>query len=200
MEVGLSLQCLFCHIKGDDSAHESLESSEEAHPTSSPEVSSESESSTTFTSSASSIDLDAFLGPERRIQSGSLTTYKIVGDNIDKEIKPRHMRSDNQARSLHYFHSYAVRDRVNLDSYDDSTSAPDPSVIDLESLLPSPEDTEEIRHNMAILVARTLKKYIPYFLQYGKGVERHITHEFYEEMTQKSDVVSCICYMTCICV
>ena len=56
------------------------------------------------------------------------------------------MRSDNQTRSLHYFHSYAVRDRLNLDDYDDNPSAPDQSSIDLELLLPSSDDARDIRH------------------------------------------------------
>ena len=42
----------------------------------------------------------------------SLKTYKIIGDNLDKNVKPsaRDMRSDHQTRSLHYYHAYAVRD------------------------------------------------------------------------------------------
>ncbi len=60
-------------------------------------------------------DIDAFLGPESPPAAGVLTTFKIVGDNIDKNVKPRDMRSDYQTRSLHYFHAYAVRDRLNLD-------------------------------------------------------------------------------------
>ncbi len=43
------------------------------------------------------------------------TGYKIVFDNIDKNVNPRHMRSDNQTRSLHYVQSYAVKDRINYD-------------------------------------------------------------------------------------
>ena len=39
---------------------------------------------------------------------------KIVGDNVDKTVKPRHMQSDRQNQSLHYFHLYAVCDRINL--------------------------------------------------------------------------------------
>ena len=30
------------------------------------------------------------------------TGFKIVGDNIDKTVHPRHMRSDRQTISLHY--------------------------------------------------------------------------------------------------
>ena len=43
-----------------------------------------------------------------------LPLYKLVGDNIDKVVKPRHMRIDHQAKSLHYFHSYAVKDRIDF--------------------------------------------------------------------------------------
>ena len=186
------------HTKGDDDAYESTE---EDHPTPSPEIisSEDTESSHSSSSLTSSIDLDTFLGPEYPRPSGHLTTFKIVGDNIDKEVKPRHMRSDNQTRSLHYFHSYAVRDRLNLDSYDDNPSAPDQSSIDLELLLPSSDDARDIRHNMTILIARILKKYMPYFSKFAKGLERHITHDFYEEMAQRSVVVSRPFHVVMLC-
>lgn len=100
------------------------------------------------------------------------------------------MRSDYQTQSLHYFHAYAVRDQVNLDHVDDCPSAPDQSSINLELLFPSKDDEREMICNVAILIARTLKKHIPYFSKYGKGVEKHIWHQFYEEMSRKSEVVS----------
>eukprot|EP00731_Ephydatia_muelleri_P014001 Em0007g1311a len=40
--------------------------------------------------------------------------FKRVGDNIDKTIKPRDMRINNQANSVHYFNVYAVGDRINF--------------------------------------------------------------------------------------
>ena len=40
--------------------------------------------------------------------------YKVVGDNVDKKVKPRHMRSDNQSKDLHYFHLYAAKDRIDF--------------------------------------------------------------------------------------
>ena len=51
-----------------------------------------------------------------------LDTFKIIGENIDKDIKPRDMRADHRTRSLHYFHTYAVKDRIELDKYSDDTS------------------------------------------------------------------------------
>lgn len=46
-------------------------------------------------------------------------SFKIVGDNIDKNVQPRFMRVDAPTRSLHYFHAYAVKDRVDLSSFSD---------------------------------------------------------------------------------
>ena len=64
--------------------------SEAADPTSPPDISSEEmyqSSSASVLSGVSSIDLDSFLGPEHPVPAGSLTTFKIVGDNIDKNVK-----------------------------------------------------------------------------------------------------------------
>ena len=55
------------------------------------------------------------------VQSTGLTSlpskwsvFKIVGDNVDKNVKPRFMHIHSQTRSLHYFHAYAVKDHLNL--------------------------------------------------------------------------------------
>ena len=43
---------------------------------------------------------------ERR--ATQLPLYTIVGDNIDKTVKPRYMRAESQGNnSLHYFHFFA---------------------------------------------------------------------------------------------
>ena len=140
-------------------------------------------------SPSSSIDPDTFLGPEFTPLS-LLPTFKIVGDNIiDKEVKPRNMRSDYQAWSLHYFHLYAVKDRIDLSKCEDQPSAPDVSSIDLQMFLPSDSDDTTLYRNMGILIVRILMKHIPFFTTYGKGIEQHIRHQFTEEMSQKSTVV-----------
>ena len=42
--------------------------------------------------------------------------FKLVGDNLDKTIKPRDMCVDHLPQSLHYFNVYAVSDRVDFSS------------------------------------------------------------------------------------
>ena len=125
--------------------------------------------------------------------SPQMSTYKLVGDNIDREVCPRDMRSDYQTRSLHYFHTYAVKDRVDLSSISDLAVCHE-TCINIEAILPSIADMKEIRKNIGVLFARVLKKYMPFFNQYGKGVEKHIRHQFSSEMSKKSEVV---CYYCC---
>ena len=45
--------------------------------------------------------------------------YHICGDNIDKMIRRRHLRSDRENISLHYFHSFAAENRVNFSEFSD---------------------------------------------------------------------------------
>ena len=43
--------------------------------------------------------------------------FKLIGDNIDKNVKPRHQTMEHRGSSLHYFNCYAVLDRVNLSDH-----------------------------------------------------------------------------------
>ena len=84
-----------------------------------------------------------------------------------------------------------------MDGFDDTASPPDIRAVHLEFLLPTQQDEANIRKNMSILVARTLKKYMLFFEKYGQGIERHFMHQYSEEMSRKSHVVS---HFFCVCV
>jgi L1 cell adhesion molecule like protein len=139
-------------------------------------------------------EIQAIFGPETSYAptSFSLKTFKLVGDNlhVDKNVKPSDVRVDSQTKSLHYFQTYAVRDRIDLTAYDETPPVIDESKIDSTRLLPSESDHSELTKNFSFLVARVLKQYMPFFEKFGSGLERHIRHKFYEEMGQKSEVVS----------
>ena len=49
-----------------------------------------------------------------------LATVKLCGDNIDWTVHPSHICYDQQTQSIHYFHSYAVTDKVDLFSLSDN--------------------------------------------------------------------------------
>ena len=40
--------------------------------------------------------------------------FRLCGDNIDKRICRRYLRSDRRNQSVHYLHAYAVENRVDL--------------------------------------------------------------------------------------
>ena len=125
--------------------------------------------------------------------SSLLLGFKLVGDNIDKNVRPRHMRQDKQTLSMHYYHSYAVRDRVSISGLSDAI--PDLKNVPLLSIpvnnvLPSDSDHQSLMHNFALLVSRHLVDHIRYFKEnYSDIVIRHIKHDYYDEMSQKSETV-----------
>lgn len=127
---------------------------------------------------------------QSNVHTPKISTYKLVGDNIDKTVRPRHMRSDNQVRSLHYFHLYGVRDRIDLSDFEDKPSCLSAEDIDVTTVLPTTKDEATLKGLFGIHVARVLKKHMPFFSTFGKHLERHIEHEYTSEMSQKSEVVS----------
>lgn len=57
-------------------------------------------------------------------QRGSNTCgYVIVGDNIDKNIRPRFQRENKGTQSLHYFHSYALKNQIDVSKFTDDPQA-----------------------------------------------------------------------------
>ena len=116
--------------------------------------------------------------------------FKVVGDNVDKTIKPRHMREDRQTKSVHYFQIYAVEDRVNLSESSEEPRVPgqDPP---LNEILPSPEDNRAMIANLTTIVTRILAEHVPFIKEnLGDAVARHIPHPYSSEMAKKSNVVS----------
>ena len=57
--------------------------------------------------------------------------YKLVGDNLEKTIKPRYMTMTCQSQLMHYFNTYAIKDRINLSGTDFSGfhNGLDPDII-----------------------------------------------------------------------
>lgn len=137
----------------------------------------------------------AIFGPETSYapNASSLKTFKVVGDNVDTRIKPTQYRIDSQAKDLHYFHTIAVRDRIDLSDYSDTPPEVNETDLDLSKIELSDSDHEALTKNFSYLVARVLKEYMPFFASFGSGLEKHIRHQYYEEMSLKSEVVSTLC-------
>lgn len=116
----------------------------------------------------------------------------IVGDNLDKNVKPRYRRIDRKTQSLHFFQYYAVRDRINLAGVSDSPKSNVPAnKLPVETLLPTSADHQALIRNFAVLASRTIVEELPYFNKTFEGtVTRHINHIHVDEMAKKSETVS----------
>jgi len=120
--------------------------------------------------------------------------YTLCGDNIDKTSKRRYLRTDSNATatSLHYFHFYAVKDRIDCSDLGEKAILCDADQLQLVlSLLPSPEDDMAIKSNICVLISRILYNNLDFMKVAFDGiVEWHIEHSFYK-MSKKCDVGSC---------
>ena len=139
--------------------------------------------------------------PKFQKEGGPLPTFTIVGDNIDKSIKPRYTRTSHGNRQLHYFHFFAVQDRVDL-SHLSITAPPPPKKTPSEcarSLLPSTDDDRKIKENVVTIVSRILAKHLESLgFDCAKLVQWRIPHRYEMEMSRKSEVVCALAMMTAI--
>lgn len=66
--------------------------------------------------------------------------FKIIGDNLDKTVRPRHETIDHCMLSLYYFHLFSVKDHCDTSKLTDSLSLPDIDSFSPDALLPSDND------------------------------------------------------------
>ena len=124
------------------------------------------------------------------VQSSGCYSYILVGDNIDKTIRARHMSMEHQNQSLHFFHCYAALDRVNLKDFSNASPIGRAADLPLSTFLPDLLDCSSLRENYAILIGREVVKKLQYFKIFETCLPKHFTHAHSERMSQKSTVVS----------
>lgn len=103
------------------------------------------------------------------------------------------MRLNTGNQLLHYFHFFAASNRIDVCNL--SIKPPLAPVITPKecatSLLPTAEDDKAILDNFITLISRTLAAHLELLgFDCSKLVEWHIPHEYEEQMSRKSKVVS----------
>ena len=78
--------------------------------------------------------------------------YCDVGYNVDKNIRPSYQRQDHTTNSLHYFHAYAVKNRIDISTFSDD--CPDSLEISPDKILPTQTDLKELLDDFEILIKR----------------------------------------------
>ncbi|XP_062512946.1 uncharacterized protein LOC134188769 isoform X2 [Corticium candelabrum] len=115
------------------------------------------------------------------------TGFKIVGDNIDKNVRPSNQRVDHQTRSYHYFHSFALLDRIDLSI--SSNRAPNTFNLTIDDFLINSHDIMQLERDFEVLLSRVLVRRIPDFEHQAADVVWHIPCKYQKEMSSKSKMV-----------
>ena len=113
---------------------------------------------------------------------------RIVGDNWDLEVKARYQTKSQTNKSLHYFHAYAVKDRVVANGMDNKEPQKSIDEIEMREFLPTPEVQEAIASDLTSIIPRVILKYLKPYSKF-KGASNHIPHQYSREMQEKSEVV-----------
>ena len=119
------------------------------------------------------------------IFSNAISTYKIVGDNIDISIKSRYMRAGAHLhnQSLHYFQFLAVHDRIDLSGLE---TIPKQLCLNESSkiakeLLPNTDTDRTLLSDFSLIVSRILVANISFFKFATADVAMwHKDHKHYE--------------------
>ena len=120
------------------------------------------------------------------------TGFKIVRDNIDMNLHPRHQTFNRQTQSIHYVNAYAVRDRLDFSGLKETL----PTVqLSIDKLIPTECDRTSIMANFVVLAGRILWESIPALQKIPNIVTDHIKHSHYKEVSSKSQIVSIIVYL-----
>ena len=76
---------------------------------------------------------------------------KLIGDNIDKSIRPSFQRYSNNTTSLHYFHYYALLGRIDLSKCLESLPT---TALNLQQLLVSTNDIHQLENDAIVFFSR----------------------------------------------
>lgn len=121
-------------------------------------------------------------------QLTSPVSYQIVGDNVDLEVKVRHMSQDNKNKSFHWFNLVAFKDQVSgktLSNKYELTLADAP----ISSFIPSNSDINRLKQDYIVLWSRVIVKYLKQFSFLHSALIKHIPHQYSDIMAKPVDEV-----------
>ena len=97
---------------------------------------------------------------DRQMQAGAQSLsrtwngFKLVGDNVDKNVRHTYQRLGQETISLHNFHRFAVLDRVDFGQLSNARRRVDDLDIDDLQVILTAEDLKTLEAEFAVLVSR----------------------------------------------
>ena len=91
------------------------------------------------------------IAPQPYDSQSTCCGFVLVTDNIDKNIRRSYQREHCQTQSLHYCHTCAVKNRIDVSGLSDKPAARE---ITVQSFIPNQEDLSLLLQDFEVLVSR----------------------------------------------
>ena len=104
------------------------------------------------------------------------------------------MRVESQVQSLHYFHTYAAKNRCGSahTCMDDTKAIGEILSLPKSTFLPTTDDCMTVRNNFVILTSCIIVKYLPSFSGFKQCVSQHLPYQYSHAMSKKTQTVSAV--------
>ena len=124
-------------------------------------------------------DIGTELTENVRTAVGTGKECRIFFDNIDFKILVNIVLKNHRNSDIHWIAQYLTYDRVPSAGLDDSKPlVSDVKDFDNVNYLLSQAETEKLRHDFIVLVARVLVEFFEFMKPFENAVPRHITHRY----------------------
>jgi hypothetical protein len=124
--------------------------------------------------------------PIRKWIEDGIIIFQFVGDNVNKKIKVRDERSDNQSETVNMYSILVAKSCVSS-GFPKTGVVADLCSIPWKSFLQSHDDVLCVKQNLVVLVCQLLTKFFHDLTPFSKCVPAHIPHQYSKETAMKSE-------------
>ena len=124
----------------------------------------------------------------KRVAEGKV--YRGTGDNWDLKILKGHMRKGIQNEDLHLFASNLIENRVSFNHLPNDNPKGNLKELSRNKFSLNVNELKRYAECAKILVGRIVLEFLPEFKFLKAVIPQHIPHEYSQQMSQKSTVVS----------
>ena len=118
-------------------------------------------------------------------------TLRGTGDNWDMRVLKGHMTKDIQNEDLHLFASNLYVNRLNFSHLPNDYLLRDIKTYPREVFILKLSEQRMLKENFKVLVSRICVEYLSKFKFLKRVTPDHIVHQYSQEMSQKSTIISC---------
>ena len=113
--------------------------------------------------------------------------YALANDNVDWEVRRRHITTSNQKKSIHKVNVIAYKNRVNSCDLPDNGPQQDIKEVPLQDMLPGAEDTVALTNHLVVLVGNLWADTFPSLAWFKEILPAAIPHPYEKQMKARTD-------------